>query len=303
MIKSRGHLTTEKRNVKSQNIDVLSTTQILKLINDEDKSVPLSVKKEIKNISKAVDMLVKVFKNKGRLFYIGAGTSGRLGILDASECPPTFGVPLNMVKGIIAGGDKAIKRSIEGAEDKQEDGAKEIIKNKVCCKDMVFGIATGSTTPFVLGALKKAKIRKAKTVFFSCNPVNKPSRKIADVLITPIVGPEVITGSTRMKAGTATKLVLNMVTTAAMIKIGKVYQNLMVDLQVKNKKLLDRSIRIIVELTGFDRKSAKKILLKAKGNLKIAIIMATGKIDYKKASKILKKSNGMVKKALEKVGG
>lgn len=301
MIKSRGHLTTEKRNPRSKNIDALSTVEILKLINDEDRSVAFAVRKEIRNISRAVDILTCVFKSGGKLFYVGAGTSGRLGILDASECPPTFGVPLNMVKGIIAGGNKAIKRSIEGAEDKPEDGAREIKNNKISSKDMVIGIATGSTTPFVLGALNEARKRKAKTVFFSCNLVNKPPKKIADILITPVVGPEVITGSTRMKAGTATKLVLNMITTAVMIKLGKVYQNLMVDLQVKNKKLLDRSVRIIIELTGVSRKRAEDYLKKAKGSLKTAIVMIKADADYETALNILNKSNGIIKIALKNI--
>ena len=308
-MKDRGFLITEKRNKKSMNIDCLDTVQILKLINKEDENVFKAVKKEIRNIAKAVEMVVKAFQNKGRLFYVGAGTSGRLGVLDASECPPTFGIPINMVKGIIAGGGRAITRSIEGAEDNPNDGAKEIRKNKIRKNDVVMGIATGSTTPFVLGALKEARRlkpattsarrKRAGTIFLSCNPRNlKSSKNIADVLITPIVGPEVVTGSTRMKAGTATKLVLNMITTTAMIKLGKVYQNLMVDLQVKNKKLQERSIRIIVGLTGVSCGKANNILKKAKGNLKVAIIMLKGKVDYKKARKILEKTGGVVRKAL-----
>ncbi|MBM4054633.1 MAG: N-acetylmuramic acid 6-phosphate etherase [Planctomycetes bacterium] len=295
----RSKLLTEQRNPNSMDIDKKSTLDILDIINAEDAKVFAAVYKERENIAKAVDLIVDVImKAKGRLFYIGAGTSGRLGILDASECPPTFSTDPNMIIGIIAGGEKAVFQSVEGAEDFPENGAKDIQQKGVNHRDIVVGISTGGTTPYVTGALFEAKKRNAKTVFICCNPETTPNFDI-DVIIRPIVGPEVITGSTRMKAGTATKLVLNMLTTTAMIKFGKVYENLMVDLKAMNVKLTDRAERIIMTSTGIGRDEAKKLLQAAYGNAKAAIVMQKLGVDFPEAKKRLDANNGFVRAVLK----
>jgi N-acetylmuramic acid 6-phosphate etherase len=267
------------------------------IINTEDSNITNAVHKERQNISKAVDLIVASFKQGGRLFYVGAGTSGRLGVLDASECPPTFGTEPELVRGIIAGGTEALTRSIEGAEDRHEDGEQAVKDNGITAEDTVVGIATGGTTPFVHGALVQAKRIGATAIFLCCNPDTDPAEEV-DVIIRPITGPEVITGSTRMKAGTATKLVLNTLTTASMIKMGKVYENLMVDLQVKNEKLKDRAERIIMTITDLDRDTACKLLTKAKGNVKTAIVMHKMQIGYEQAQKKLDEYDGFVRKVL-----
>jgi N-acetylmuramic acid 6-phosphate etherase len=291
-------LITEERNPSTFDIDTRSTLQILKSINREDKKVALAVEKEIPNIAKAVDLIVNAFKNKGRLFYIGAGTSGRLGVLDAAECPPTFGIPPRMIKGIIAGGRRTLVRSKEGVEDDFKAGARDLEKNRVSRKDVVVGIAASRRTPYVLGALEKAKKTGAKTIFIFCNPTPKLKVKV-DVAISPILGPEVITGSTRMKAGSAQKMILNMLTTTAMIKLGKSYQNLMVDLQAKSKKLVERSKRIIIMLTGVDYKRAEEYLERTDGKVKTALVMILAKVDKKSAERRLKEAGGFVAKAIE----
>jgi N-acetylmuramic acid 6-phosphate etherase len=291
-------LVTEERNPNTFDIDTKSTLEVLKLINTEDKRVALAVEKEIPNIAKAVDLIVNAFKNKGRLFYIGAGTSGRLGVLDAAECPPTFGTPPGMIKGIIAGGRRTLVRSKEGVEDDFEAGAKDLEKNRVSRKDVVVGIAASRRTPYVLGALEKAKKIGAKTIFIFCNPTPKLKVKV-DVAISPILGPEVIAGSTRMKAGSAQKMILNMLTTTAMIKLGKVYQNLMVDLQAKSEKLVERSKRIIMMLTGVDYKRAEKYLERADGKVKTALVMVLANVDKKNAERRLREAGGFVAKAIE----
>lgn len=296
-MKDRSSLITEQRNPNTSEIDCKSTSEIVDIINTEDSNITNAVHKERQNISKAVDLIVASFKQGGRLFYVGAGTSGRLGVLDASECPPTFGTDPDLVRGIIAGGTEALTRSIEGAEDRNEDGEQAVKDNGITAKDTVVGIATGGTTPFVHGALVQAKRIGATTIFLCCNPDTDPAEEV-DVIIRPITGPEVITGSTRMKAGTATKLVLNTLTTASMIKTGKVYENLMVDLQVKNEKLKDRAERIIMTITELDRDTACKLLTKAKGNVKTAIVMHKMQIDYEDAKKKLDKCEGFVRKVL-----
>jgi N-acetylmuramic acid 6-phosphate etherase len=291
--------TTEKRNRRSENIDRLSTMQIVKLINAEDRLVAPVVGKEYKKIAAAVDMIVKHFKRKGRLFYVGAGTSGRLGVLDASECPPTFGVSPLLVQGIIAGGKRALVRAVEGAEDKANDGVTAVNKYKISAKDVVVGIAACGLTPFVHSALKEAMKKGAGTIFITCAPEavkNIP----AQIIINPVVGPEVITGSTRMKAGTATKLVLNTLTTAAMIKMGKVYGNLMVDLMATNNKLRDRSIRIVSEMTDISKSKAASLLKKAKGKVKTAIVMHCRDVDFQQAENILNKNEQSLRKAIER---
>ena len=291
-------LTTEQRNPNSMEVDALSVREILELINNEDKLVAEAVNKEIDNIELAVNYVVEALREGGRLIYAGAGTSGRLGILDATEIPPTFSADPNMVQGIIAGGMDALVRSIEGAEDYPDNGKKDIMEKNVTDKDVVFGIATSGRTPYVLGALEKSKELGAKTIFLSCNKVDETGI-YADLIITPIVGPEVVTGSTRMKAGTATKLVLNMVTTTAMIKLGKVYGNLMVDLRAVNNKLVDRACRILNTVTGIELDAAKKLLTEAENNLKVAIVMQLGELDREQAISKLDEVNGVVRNAVD----
>ncbi len=291
--------TTEKRNSKSKNIDMLSTLEIVKLINSEDMLVAPAVGRESKKIAAAADLIVERFKRNGRLFYFGAGTSGRLGVLDASECPPTFGVSPLLVQGIIAGGRRALVRAAEGAEDKINDGIEQIRKRNITSKDIVVGIAACGMTPFVRAALKEAKKRRAGTIFITCAPEAVKGIP-ADIIINPVVGPEVITGSTRMKAGTATKLVLNLLTTTAMIKMGKVYGNLMVDLKATNNKLRDRSMRIVSEITGLSKNKASKILEQAGGRVKIAIVMYFKQIDAAAAANILGQCNHSLRKAIQK---
>jgi N-acetylmuramic acid 6-phosphate etherase len=291
--------TTEKSNRRSEKIDQLSTLQIIKLINSEDKLVAPAVSKEQKNIARAVDMIVEHLLQGGRLFYVGAGTSGRLGVLDASECPPTFGVRSTLVQGIIAGGRRALVKAVEGAEDNEKDGAEAVIKKEIGTRDVVVGIAACGMTPYVHGALRQAAKVKAGTIFITCSKIitrNTPSQ----IVINPIVGPEVICGSTRMKAGTATKLVLNSLTTAAMIKMGKVYGNLMVDLNATNEKLRDRSVRIVMQLTDLSRKRAEKLLKQAKGKVKVAIVMHFRKTGFHQANNILQESRQLLRKAIRK---
>jgi len=290
--------TTEKRNRRSENIDELSTLRIVRLINAEDRLVPAAVARQSKNIAKAIDLVVEHFRKGGRLFYVGAGTSGRLGVLDASECPPTFGVPPSMVQGIIAGGRGALVRSAEGAEDYPQDGADAIDKKNVKPVDVVVGLAACGMTPYVHGALKCARQIAAGTIFITCAP-EAVKHIPADIIINPVVGPEVITGSTRMKAGTATKLVLNTLTTGAMIKLGKVHGNLMVDLRATNEKLRDRSIRIVMEITELSRPRAGRLLQRADGILKTAIVMHFRKVDMPAAVRILDNSGQSLRRAIQ----
>ena len=299
MTKRRNILpTTEKRNRASENIDRLSTKEIVDLINAEDALVPAAVARQGKQISAAIDLIVARFKEGGRLFYVGAGTSGRLGVLDASECPPTFGVPPSLVQGIIAGGWRALVRSAEGAEDYPKDGAAAIEKKRVRVSDVVVGLAACGMTPFVHGALKQARRIGAATIFVTCAP-EAVEQIGAEIIINPVVGPEVVTGSTRMKAGTATKLVLNTITTGAMIRLGKVYGNLMVDLRATNEKLRDRSIRIVMELTGLSRAKGKRLLDDADGKVKTAIVMYFRKVDMPTAIRILDESGQLLRRAVE----
>ncbi|GAB63848.1 MAG: N-acetylmuramic acid 6-phosphate etherase [Candidatus Jettenia sp.] len=298
-IKDRSQLLTEQRNPRTTDIDCKTTLEIIDIINAEDAKVFTAIHRERKHIAKAADLIVDAFKAGGRLIYVGSGTSGRLGILDAAECPPTFGTNPHMITGIIAGGEKAVFQSIEGAEDLPEDGAHDIQRKEVNHRDVVVGITTGGTTPYVMGALFEAKKRNAKTIFLCCNPETTPNFDI-DVIIRPIAGPEVIAGSTRMKAGTVTKLILNMLTTTAMIKMGKVYENLMIDLRVLNAKLADRAERIIMTVTGIGREDAKKLLEAAFGNVKVALVMQKLTLDYAEAKKRLDAQDGFVRKVLEK---
>jgi len=293
--------TTEKRNPRSAGVDRMSTLEIVDLINSEDRTVPQAVGSQRERIAEAIDAIVERFLAGGRLFYVGAGTSGRLGVLDASECPPTFGVKPSMIQGIIAGGKRALVRSIEGAEDHPDDGAKAIDKRRVSSKDVVVGLAACGLTPFVRGALQRARRIGAKTICVTCAP-EAVGVIPAEIVINPVVGPEIVTGSTRMKAGTATKLVLNTLTTTAMIKLGKVYGNLMVDLRAVNNKLRDRSVRIVMELTGLSRARARALLKRADERLKPAVVMHFRNVDLQGATRILNECNQSLRKAIEGSG-
>lgn len=292
-------LTTEQRNPHSMDIDASSTEEILKIINDEDKTIPYAVEKELPYIAQAVDLIVKALKNGGRLLYFGAGTSGRLGVIDASECPPTFGTPYGMIEGYIAGGKEAMFRAQEGAEDYEENGAKDILLAQVNNKDVVCGIAASRRTPYVIGAVKKAKELGATTLYITCNPRKDFNIKEVDVAICPYVGPEVIMGSTRMKSGTAQKLVLNMLTTTSMIRMGKVYENMMIDLQMTNKKLFERSKKIVMTITGVSYDEAAKYLQQAGGHVKTALVMIKAGVNADDARERLIKADGFVRKAIE----
>ena len=264
---------TEQRNPRSSHIDELDALGIVDLINAEDGMVAAAVSEQREAIARAIELALAAFRAGGRLIYVGAGTSGRLGVLDAAEMPPTFGTDPEMVRGIIAGGHEALVRAQEGAEDRSEDGGAAIDEIEVGAQDFVLGIATSGTTPYVHAALARARERGAKTGFLLCTDPSPDLLDRHDVVIAPLVGPEVITGSTRMKAGTATKLVLNTITTGAMVRLGKVYGNLMVDLQVTCEKLQDRGERILSETLGLERPAAVSLLARAQGHVKVALVM------------------------------
>ncbi|MGB9808877.1 MAG: N-acetylmuramic acid 6-phosphate etherase [Caldanaerobacter sp.] len=291
-------LITEGRNPNTMDIDRLSTVDMLKKINEEDKKVPLAVEKVIPSIAEAIDRIVPRMKKGGRLIYVGAGTSGRIGILDASECPPTFGVDPGLVIGIIAGGDSAIRNAIESAEDDVEGGRQDLVNIGLTERDSVVGISASGRTPYVIGALKYAKEVGALTIGLFCNE-NKNVENIVDVMITPIVGPEVIMGSTRMKAGTAQKLVLNMISTGVMIKLGKVYSNLMVDLQASNEKLRERARRMVKLATGAKEDLIERVLNETNYNVKLAILMIVGDMEKEKAQKLLEMADGYIAEAIK----
>lgn len=292
------NLVTEARNPASEEIDGKSTREILEIINREDQKVPLIVKDEIPYIAQAVDLLVEVFKRGGRLFYQGAGTSGRLGVLDAAECPPTFGTPPEMVQGIIAGSEIALTRAQEGSEDNRKQGAIDLLDRGFTANDVLCGIAASFRTPYVLGGLEKAREMGARTIFITCNPREKITVPV-DIAICPVVGPEVVMGSTRMKAGTATKLVLNMLTTASMIRLGKVYGNMMVDLMMTSRKLEERSKRTVMMVTGVDYETAASVLKKAGGHVKTALVMILANVDAEEARRRLAESDGFVRQAIK----
>jgi N-acetylmuramic acid 6-phosphate etherase len=300
------HLTTEQRNSVSMNIDTQPVDEILRIINREDKKVALAVETQIPYIAKAVDLVIAAFRNNGRLIYVGAGSSGRLGILDAVECPPTYGTNPKMVQGIIAGGEKAMFCSQEGAEDKEENGAREIDKKKVGINDVVCGIAASLRTPYVVGAIKRAKQRGARTLYVTTNPRTKfELQELADlfsaidVAICSEVGPEIVMGSTRMKSGTAQKLILNMITTTAMIHLGKVYENMMIDLQITNLKLRERAKRIVMTITGVSYDDAGEYLMKSNFHVKSALIMIKANVSLSEAKSRLKRANGFVRAAID----
>lgn len=291
------HLMTEQRNPNTAQIDQVSTQEMLTLINAEDQLVADVVAREIPNITLAVDQIVEALGRGGRLVYIGAGTSGRLGVLDASECPPTFGVDANLVIGLIAGGDGALRKSIEGAEDQEEEAVRQLQEIHFSAEDVLVGLAASGRTPYVIGGLKYAKELGAATAAISCSP-NSVIGSIADIPITLVVGPEVISGSTRMKAGTAQKMVLNMLTTAAMIKLGKVYGNLMVDVSPSNQKLMERAKRIVAQAAGVSLEEAQSVLKEANYNPKLAIVMSKGAYTVEEAKERLEKAQGFISKAL-----
>ncbi len=294
----RSKLTTEQRNPRTRGIDRLDAAGLVEIINREDRRVPEAVAKERDRLAEAVDLIVERFRRGGRLIYVGAGTSGRLGVLDASECPPTFGVPPTMVQGIIAGGRPALVRSAEGLEDVADDGGGAVDAKRVSEKDVVVGVAACGLTPYVRGAVERARALGAATVFVTCSP--EVRRQVeADVVICPVVGPEVVTGSTRMKAGTATKLVLNTLTTASMVRLGKVYDNLMVDLKATNAKLQDRAERIVMTVTGVDRRAARELLERADGETKTAIVMHERGVTCAQARRLLSKARGFLREVLE----
>jgi N-acetylmuramic acid 6-phosphate etherase len=300
-------LSTEQRNPRSRSIDMMPVEEILALMNREDGTVPKAVKKELPAIGLAVEAVVRALRSGGRLFYVGAGTSGRLGVLDASECPPTFGTDPAMVQGIIAGGKESVFRSREGVEDRFDEGARQIRLHRVSRRDVVCGIAASFRTPFVAGAVREAKRRRATTLFITTNARTileqsafSEIRKSIDIPICIEVGPEVIMGSTRMKAGTAQKLALNMITTATMIRLGKVYENMMVDLQMKSRKLEERAKRIVMLATGVGYEEAALALKKAGGNAKTAIVALKLGVSAAVAQKRLRAAKGFIRKAIGK---
>lgn len=294
----RESLLTEQQNIRSMDIDTKSVSQILRIINDEDKTVSIAVQKVLSQVEKVANLAVDAIKNGGHVFYVGAGTSGRLGVLDSAECPPTFSAPPDMFQGIIAGGDAALKKSIEGAEDRPEDAVRDLKCSGLKGGDVVIGIATSSATPYVLKALEYGASIGCRTAFLICNPSPLTPVEV-DVLIPVDVGQEVITGSTRMKSGTATKMVLNMISTATMIRLGKVYGNLMVDLTAVNEKLVDRGTRIIVQLTSLSYEKARSLLESAKREVKTAVVMHVHQCSYEAATRLLAKHDGFLRPIVE----
>ena len=298
LLQTLSTLITEQRNPNSMHVDSLSALEIVQLMNDEDKQVPLAIEKCLPQIAQAVECIVAAFQQGGRLVYIGAGTSGRLGVLDASECPPTFGVSPEMVKGIIAGGERALRHPIEGAEDSKAQAVVDLQTIQFSSKDVLVGIAASGRTPYVIGALEYAKSLGSVTVSIASNP-NSAMANIVDIAIDTVVGPEVLTGSSRLKSGTAQKLVLNMLTTASMILMGKCYQNLMVDVQASNEKLKARAIRIVMQATDCDKTIAEETLKQADQNAKLAIMMILSGLDRAQAEALLEKHQGKLQLALE----
>ncbi len=298
LLQTLSTLITEQRNPNSMHVDSLSALEIVQLMNKEDKQVPLAIEKCLPQIAKAVECIVAAFQQGGRLVYIGAGTSGRLGVLDASECPPTFGVSPEMVKGIIAGGERALRHPIEGAEDSKTHAVVDLQTIQFSSKDVLVGIAASGRTPYVIGALEYAKSLGSVTVSIASNP-NSAMANIVDIAIDTVVGPEVLTGSSRLKSGTAQKLVLNMLTTASMILMGKCYQNLMVDVQASNEKLKARAIRIVMQATDCDKALAEETLKLADQNAKLAIMMILSGLDRAQAEALLEKHQGKLQLALK----
>jgi N-acetylmuramic acid 6-phosphate etherase len=296
-MQDRSNFLTEQRLADSMRLDAMSVEDAVALMNHEDRKAVDAVAAERHVIADAVRMVTESFRRGGRLFYVGAGTSGRLGVLDASECPPTFRTDPQLVQGIIAGGEAAMFRAQEGAEDRADDGAAQMDARDVSRHDVVMGIAAGGTTPFVHGALRRAGERGAKTIFLTC-VAPTPGEAAVDLAIRPLVGPEVLTGSTRLKAATATKLILNMITTLAMVQLGKVHENLMVDLKASNQKLRDRAARIVSTITKLDRQAAMQLLDRADGHVKSAIVMHARSTDLAGAKALLDAAGGRLRDAI-----
>jgi N-acetylmuramic acid 6-phosphate etherase len=290
--------TTESRNPASERIDTLSPLEIVRLMNSEDARVPRAVAREEAAIARAIEIIADRLGRGGRLIYLGAGTSGRLGVLDATECPPTFSTPPGMVIGLIAGGDDALTRAVEGAEDHPEFAVADLQRVKLSASDVVVGIATSGRTPYVLGGLEYARNIGAFAIGLACND-GSALASAADLMITPVVGPEVVSGSTRLKAGTATKLVLNMLTTGAMVRLGKTYGNLMVDLRATNTKLMVRTRRIVATLTGLTEEQAEELLAKCDGELKTAVVAYRHNVTAEVARRLLTECGGQLRAALE----
>lgn len=293
-------LTTESRNQNTLDIDKVSTLEMVKKINDEDKMVAIAVEAELPKIAEAIDGIVNRMHKGGRLIYIGAGTSGRLGILDASECPPTYGVSEELVQGLIAGGKEAIFRAKEGAEDSKELAVEDLKNKSLNENDIVVGLAASGRTPYVIGGLEYGNEIGALTVSITCN-ANSEVAKAAKISIAPVVGPEVVTGSTRLKSGTAQKLVLNMLSTGTMIKLGKVYGNLMVDVRATNEKLVERAKRIVCEATGITREESEKILEETNFDVKLSIFMILSKLNKDESKKVLDENKGYIAEALKSI--
>ena len=291
-------LTTEKRNQNSMHLDALSPLEVLSLMNQEDETVALAIRPHLEEIAQAVEWGIGALQEGGRIFYVGAGTSGRLGVLDAAECPPTFGVSEGQVIGLIAGGEKAFLKAVEGAEDSRELGVQDLMDHNLTSKDLVIGLAASGRTPYVLGALSYARSLGSHTVSLSCNPHSLIGQE-AELGIDIETGPEVLTGSTRLKAGTAQKMVLNMFSTAVMTGLGKVYQNLMVDVVQTNEKLRNRALHIVMEATGEEEKKAFMALSSASGNCKLAIVMLLSDCDAKTAEEKLRSAKGHIRKAIQ----
>jgi N-acetylmuramic acid 6-phosphate etherase len=301
LISELGRLVSEERNPRTIDIDLLPTEDVLRRINEEDKGVAFAVEKVIPEIADCVDRITVAFREGGRLIYMGAGTSGRIGVLDASECPPTFRVPPTMVVGLIAGGYDALLEAAEGAEDSRSLGAEALAEIGLAAKDVVVGIAASGRTPWVVGGLDYARKVGATAVALSCNP-DSTIAAIADIAISPVVGPEALTGSTRMKAGTAMKLVLNMLTTASMIGIGKTYENLMVDLKASNEKLVARAARIVIQATGCTVDEARLALARTENDVKLAILVVKTGMSPADARSALERSDGFLRQAIEDAG-
>jgi N-acetylmuramic acid 6-phosphate etherase len=295
---TRGHLLTEQVNLNSANLDRLSTLDLVDLFNKEDLNTINAIAGARQELADAVDLIAANLRQGGRLFYIGAGTSGRLGVLDAAECPPTFCTPPELVQGILAGGAGALVKSSEGLEDIASDGAQAMVDNHIGEHDVVVGITAGGTTPYVHGAIESAKQRGAKTVFIACVPANQVA-SIADIDIRLPVGPEIVSGSTRLKSGTVTKMALNILSTGSMVKLGKVYGNRMVDVAVTNTKLLDRALQMIQDLTQLEREAASELLEASGRSVKVALLMHWTKTDRSKAEEILAQNQGQLRSAVD----
>jgi N-acetylmuramic acid 6-phosphate etherase len=295
---TRGHLLTEQVNINSANLDRLSTIEIVDLFNKEDLNTINAIAGARVELAAAIDMIAANLRQGGRLFYIGAGTSGRLGVLDAAECPPTFCTPPELVQGLLAGGAGALVKSSEGLEDIASDGAQAMVDNKIGEHDVVVGITAGGTTPYVHGAIESAKQRGAKTVFIACVPANQVA-SIADIDIRLPVGPEILSGSTRLKSGTVTKMALNILSTGTMVKLGKVYGNRMVDVAVTNTKLLDRALQMIQDLTQLDRNAASELLETSGRSVKVALLMYWTQVDRAQAEATLVQNHGQLRLATE----